>query len=438
MNTVLIIFLLWVPFILYASIYGTIYSVRGYKKGLYRSLISVGATGVAGVISAILAKFFAARIADDAYNAIMSEGIDASSPFVADLVALFAKGALQGFMALFLFSSILFWATIIVKVIASAIVKNRFEPQNKSMRWAGMGVRLVEAIVFSLLLLLPLYGTLATYMPIAEDVIAMTTTTDSESDDLTVLEIIGEINNHPLLKAVRTKPITVIYNALSESNLESSSINLPEIVSSVSGILEQLKGIKNIPEEERVAAIQSLIQYLESDVVNQEWVYDVYLLAKNEIVKMYNESTSDMTAEERRVADELIKSLDMPKKDFQAGVKESLRFTEYLIESDFMDKLENEGESVFDDDEFLYSLGEWLNCSDSMLAIKKTLVLTALNSVTEDIDASMKIISELDLKIHTDKEEQKNEAKEILKIIFENLMNETSNIDSAAESAPIS
>ena len=73
MNTALIVFLLWVPFLLYASIYGTIYSIRGYKKGLYRSLISGGATVVAGVISAILAKFFAVGIADDAYNAMMAE-----------------------------------------------------------------------------------------------------------------------------------------------------------------------------------------------------------------------------------------------------------------------------------------------------------------------------------------------------------------------------
>ncbi len=410
MNPNLIIFVLWIPFIFLLSIYGTIYCIRGYKKGLYRSLISVGATVVSGIISAILAKFFASGIADSAYNTILAESIGDSNPLFADFIKLFAKGILQGFIALFLFSSILFMLTIIFKVIAAAIVKDRFEPENKGMRWAGLGVRFVEAIVFTLLLLLPIYGTLATYMPIAEEIIDMSMTSDGESEDMVVSDIIEKIGDHPLLKAAKTKPMEVIYNGLADSKVENSNLNIPKMLSSLSGILEQLKGIENLPEEEQKAAIQSLIKYIDENLVGREWFYDVYSLAKNEFVKMYNSSMSDLLGEEKVFADEFIASLELSEKDFQSCAKESLEFAEYIIENDLLIKMEQEDLSVLYTDECLYRFGEWLNCNESMLSFKKMMIMSSLNVFTGSAENSFKLLSRVDIKIHTDKEEQKQEA----------------------------
>lgn len=417
MNTSLITLLLWIPFLLYASIYGTIYSIRGYKKGLYRSLISVGATVVSGIISAILAKFFASGMADRIYGSILSENITDSNEMFSMFIELFAKGILQGFIALFMFSAILFLLTIILKVIASAIVKDKFEPTDKKMRWAGFGVRFVEAMFFSLLLLLPIYGTMATYMPIAEEIINLSDTANEDDINMSASEIIGQISDHPLLKAAKTKPMKVIYNGLADTKLENSNLNLPEMISSISGVLEQLKGIEALPENEQKEAVQTLIKYVDKNLVGQDWFYDIYLLAKNELIKMYNSSTNDLTGEEKAFADEFIASLEISEKDFQSCVRGTLDFAEHLIKSDFLDKMEQEDDAALYSDEFLYSFGEWLNCSESMLSIKKVLLLSCLNSITDSTDESMKIISELNLKIHTDKEEQKKEAAEILAIL---------------------
>ena len=410
MDPNLIVFVLWLPFIFLLSIYGTIYCIRGYKKGLYRSLVSVGATVVSGIISAILAKFFASGIADNVYKSIMAENIGNSNPLFADFIELFAKGVLQGFIALFLFSSILFLLTIIFKIIASAIVKDKFEPENKGMRWAGLGVRLVEAIVFTLLLLLPIYGTLATYMPVAEEIIDMSTTSDDEGEEMIVSDIIGKIGNHPLLKAAKTKTMEAIYNTLADSKVENSNLNLPKMISSISGVLEQLKGIENLPEEEQKSAVQSLINYIDENLVGQEWFYDVYSLTINELVKMYNSSMGDLSGEEKVFAEEFIASLDLSEKDFQSCSKESLDFVEYIIENDLLTKMEQEDLSVLYNDECLYRFGEWLNCNESMISFKKMLIMSSLNEFTGSAENSLKLLSKVNLKIHTDKEVQKQEA----------------------------
>ena len=417
MNTFLVTFLMWIPFLLYASIYGTIYSIRGYKKGLYRSLISVVATVVSGIISAILAKFFAVGMADRIYNLVMSENGGSSNETFDRIVELFAKGLIQGIIALFMFSTILFFLTIILKVIASVIVKDRFEPQNPKMRWGGLGVRFIEAMIFSLLLLLPIYGTAATYMPIVEEMIEFSSTSDEIEDVMVASEIVGKIGNHPLVKAAKTKPMEIIYNGLAKTKIENSTLNLPKMISSISGVLEQLKGIENLPEDEQKLAIQSLIKYIDKNLIGQEWFYDVYLLVKDEMVNMYKSSTNDLTDDEKVFADEFIVSLDMSEKEFQSCMKGTLDFAEYLITSDFMNRLEQGEDEVLYTDEFLYSFGKWLNCSESMLSIKKMFVLMSLNSVTKNAEVSMKIISGLNLKIHTDKEEQKTEAAGILDII---------------------
>ncbi len=414
MNNGLIVFILWLPFIFLFAIYGTIYSIRGYKKGLYRSLVSVGATVVSGIISALLAKFFAVGFADNIYNAMLAESVGNTNSIYTELIELFAKGILQGFVALFMFSTILFFLTIILKVIAGVIVKEKFEPENKIMRWSGLGVRLVEAVIFSLLLLLPIYGTMATYLPIAEELIGLSDTPIEDGEDISATEIIGQINNHPLLKAAKTKPMQAIYNGLAESKMENTNLNLPKMVSSISGIFEQLKGIENLPENEQKAAVQSLIKYIDKNFVGQEWFYDVYLLAKDELVKMYNSSTGDLSGEEKKIADEFIKTLDISEKDFQSCVRESLNFAEYVLESDIIGKIKNEDANALYSDECLYRFGKWLNCNESMLSVKKMIVMSFLGKFMDGADNPMNVLSKVNLKIHTDKEEQKKEAGAIL------------------------
>jgi hypothetical protein len=414
MDNSLVVFILWLPFVFLFAIYGTIYSIRGYKKGLYRSLVSVGATVVSGIISALLAKFFAVGIADNAYNAMLAETVDDTNAIYTELIELFAKGILQGFVALFMFSAILFFLTIILKVIAGVIVKDKFEPENKIMRWSGLGVRFVEAIIFSLLLLLPIYGTMATYLPVAEEIIGLVDTPAEQGGEVSATEIIGQINNHPLLKAAKTKPMQVIYNGIAESKVENTNLNLPKIVSSVSGIFEQLKGIENLPENEQKAAVQSLIKYIDKNLVGQEWFYDIYLLAKDELVKMYNSSTGDLSGEEKKIADEFIKTLDISEKDFQSCIKESLNFAEYLLESDIIEKIKNEDANALYSDECLYNFGKWLNCNESMLSVKKMIVMSFLGKFMDSEDNLMNVLSKVNLKIHTNKEEQKKEAGAIL------------------------
>ena len=59
MDTSMINLILWIPFLLAVVITGLIFMIGGYRKGIRRALVSLGATVVGAVLSILLAKVIA-------------------------------------------------------------------------------------------------------------------------------------------------------------------------------------------------------------------------------------------------------------------------------------------------------------------------------------------------------------------------------------------
>ena len=189
------------------------------------------------------------------------------------------------------------------------------------------------------------------------------------------------------------------------------------MVGAVSGVMEKLSALEGMSEAEQKQAITDLVEYIDKNFVGEKWFYRVYDLARSELVKQYDVSSSGLSDEEKKFADEFIKSLEISEKDFQTCAEKGLDLAHYVIEKDLLTRMEAEELSVLYYDEFLYKLGETLNCNESMLAFKKIMIMPALNEFTGSADASLKLLSANPLKLHTDKESQKQEAGAVLLLL---------------------
>ncbi|MBQ6702523.1 MAG: CvpA family protein [Clostridia bacterium] len=417
MNQTIINLILWLPFLLLFAIYGTIYAISGYKKGVYKALISVGATVVAGLVSAVLAKLIAPSIANAIYNVL-----DLSSEWgegaYANLAEILTLSVIQSIITMLIFSCVIFVFSIILRVVASKLSKGKFEPENKGMRWGGLSIGLLEAFIFTLILLLPLYGTLATYSPIAEslyDISVQNNENTAGVDDLKI--VLSTVNGNTIVQIVKATPVQGIYTGLSGSSVNDTSINVPEMVTTCETVVSKAKLLISLPEEEQWGAAEELVDYAEKNVVGQPWVYDLYILAKNEVVALLDEQSVDFTEEEKRLVEELISSLDISKKDFNYCMKEGLDFAKYVLQNKILQRMVDgtmTEEELLGNEEFFKELGSLINCSEAVLPIKRLIFMSMVYNLTEDYSETVRLLEKYPIKIYTDEASQKKEALAIL------------------------
>ena len=168
---------LWIPFGIVFLISAILFCRTGYKRGLWRSLISLGATAVSASVSLLLAGLMAQPIAGALIAALEQRRalgeLEAFRPLLA--------GVVKSLLALIIFSVLLFITAIIAKVLADKYLKKYCMTDRKELRWGGLGVRLIDALLYTQLLLLPLYGTIAAYFPAVNTV--MTATAQIREDE---------------------------------------------------------------------------------------------------------------------------------------------------------------------------------------------------------------------------------------------------------------
>ena len=73
MDISMIHFILWIPFLVVVVITGLSFMIGGFRKGLRRALVSLGATVVGAVLSILLAKLIAPLVTPAVSNIIPVE-----------------------------------------------------------------------------------------------------------------------------------------------------------------------------------------------------------------------------------------------------------------------------------------------------------------------------------------------------------------------------
>ncbi len=362
--------ILWVPFGIVMIISGAIFLTAGYKRGLWHALISLGATVVAALLGLLLAKPVAEPLARTVFDAVMATaGQEAamSSQMLMGLV----KSLISAALSLVLFSALLLVFAIVLKCVANYIQKNRFQTDSKAMKWAGLGVRAVDTLLFSLLLLIPIYGTIATYGPVAEAVVPQ---------DSAVKIYMQEATSHPAVQLSGAGPVEWVYTGLSNVQMNNATVNVADMAETVEELMGRVEVISNAPAEELPGLTQDMVQFVRADVIEKDWCYD---LVQEMLTMAQTTMRQELSGEDLEMADTFMALFQMSKEEFKANGIQILDFTAYILQLGVVDNEEN-AELVMQSDEFLTRLGSLMNCTRQAVAAKNLMIRSFLQDEVFD------------------------------------------------------
>lgn len=355
---------LLLPFLCVLATLGIIYLVNGYKKDLGRSLVSFAATVVAIGVSLLFAKLISAAVAGKIMSFLPEDAVESLSE-IGTLGNTLVQAAVEIVLSFVLFGLIFVIILAILKAVGKKISLGKIEELNtgkSGTRLAGMGIRGIDAILVSVMLLLPLYGTIATVVPPAATLMHITENFPSSSDgdvdyapeehgsdsaeqtrDDTVsiaipqkssiyssnvfagkaavvpainfaaaigsstatpepAEILDTIANHPVLLPYKYGPGSWVYSDLSSVSMNGSVVDICASINSLDGVLSKIEACIYAVEQQDISgtavAVQDLIEYLRSEVIYQRWSYNMVMAIIGELDASIESSIEMIEGEE--------------------------------------------------------------------------------------------------------------------------------------------
>ena len=230
--------ILWIPFLLLFASVGIPFCLKGFKKGLFHSLISTAATLAAAFVSFFAAKFVAS-LAVGGILSMLPDVSDTPLASLGEIMPVFVEGTVTGLLALVIFVIILAILAPVCKLLLALLPV----PKAKGLlsRLLGMALRFVDGVILTILLLLPIYGTIAAYGPAVE----MTFALNEQEADLNMKDYVQCAMEHPVVSLARTPLFSAIYNGLSAANTSGGAVNMPKTIQAITNTVESFQAILN-------------------------------------------------------------------------------------------------------------------------------------------------------------------------------------------------
>lgn len=333
MSPSLLNLLLWVPFLTVFFISGLIFCISGYKKGLWRALISLGVTVLSAIASMLLSNVIAKALVPTVVAYVPVDDIFESIPLSESVVNDLVHGLVGSVLSLVLFVVLMFVLTFIFKLVANAIKRKSLITPQKGYKFGGLGVRFVDAVLYTILLLLPIYGTIQTYMPTVQTVLNFV---DDSEDVAEIKQYIEVLSSHPVALMTKPTPIAAIYKGLQNFELNESKVNIPEIVETTGKTVTMLKDLTEKDPTEFGEDELEIIEHLRENVVEQDWFYSVFSEA---IASIKTQLPTDSEDERVQI---LLSMLDMNKDDFKENCTALLDIFDLVIRHDLINMIKNE------------------------------------------------------------------------------------------------
>jgi hypothetical protein len=408
--------ILWVPFVVVFLISALIFCIAGYRKGLWRALISLGITIVSAIISFFLSKVVAGVVSGGIVASVLAS-LPADQVGVA-IIKTLIPSLVQAILAVVFFAGIFFVVTLIGKIIGNVVKRDALQVEHPGLKWGGLGVRFVDAIVYTVLFLLPLYGTLGTFAPTVQTVLKL------GGEEMAIFaEYLGAITNHPVVGMTNNSVIGDVYGGLMDASGTTNSdgstnVNVNEVVDAMDQTMVKFEALQSATtDEEFEDACLDLVTHLKENVVEADWSYDMIqettTVMKEEIVN----SMQNASPEEIKQVETVVSMLDMTKEEFQENGVVMLEFVEYALKNDVMDSLESGDMSALQNEEFYEEAATLLNATEKTNEIKKYLITETVSTmVGGDAAAVEEIMSSYDDSAVTTPEAQKQEIQAWIEI----------------------
>lgn len=364
--------ILWAPFLAILMISGLIFCISGYKKGLWRALISLGVTLLSAGLSILLANVLANVLAPTAMSMINVEEMFGELPISASAIQDIIKGLVGSVISLVLFVVLMFVLTFILKLVSNAIKRHSLITTEKGYKLGGLGVRFVDAVIYSLLLLLPIYGSIQAYVPTVQTILNFVEIEDSKE----IKEYVDVLASHPVVLMTKPSPIAAVYKGLQNFKVNDAVVNIPEIVETAGKTVTMLDDLSKKDITELGKEDLEIIDHLRDNVVGEDWFYAV---AGEAINSVKQEITTELDPEDE-YSKMILELLDMDKESFEKNCTALLDIVELLIKHDLINMLQGDDIDVVK----LYESGcipdalRIVNENDQLLAIKTMVIKNAI------------------------------------------------------------
>ncbi|MBQ2827258.1 MAG: hypothetical protein IJF13_08540 [Clostridia bacterium] len=415
MSIELLNLLLWSPFFLVAFIAGLVYIISGARRGVGHALVSLGATVASVIFSVIFARLLSALLSAPISKLLPIEELMIDEGFPPSLVTGITTGLVQMLLAYILLFLLLIIFTAVLRHVARKLYqkskKKAFEKKfllqaeqtpgagqqirvsrgyPAGLRILGMLVGVVSAFVFSVVLLLPVYGTLAAYVPAAETFARISEASESdpepfmpasdsdtvlrspvyhESNEPTATEILKCITSHPIVKVSGSAPFAVVYNSLSYVSVNGHTVNPPKIADVADNVAETFYRLSvTTPDSpDFVPLCKDVVAVIREEVINSDWCYGIF----SEVMTALKNDPEAADGLEI-----LMPIADISRKEFTETGNTLLDFLSLALEKDIVSILSEENEEKLFSSGILKDLGKTLNSTDTIVSLKANYIST--------------------------------------------------------------
>ena len=427
MDVNIINLVLWAPFALIGLLTALIYVIKGLRKGVKPALVSLAAIVLAAFLGIFIARALAGMIAPALQGAIPAETFALS-----DMLMLLVLSVISTLAAMLLFMLLFLILTPIIAAIGKAILRKKTEPAplTGGDKAGGAALGLVSALLFTLIFLLPVYGSLAAYAPVVRGALDMipdvSVTVHQESytpqtlsatarpvnretapaadSDLQLLrDILDCILQHPLVELSSSAPVQEVYQSLSQVKNEQASLNVADMAATVEELMDKITAVTQADDAHRSDACRELVIFCRENVLTQNWAYTVYAIVLEEADDLFDDEPH---------AEEILDLLTFDAEEFQDNAAAILDFFGAVLEQDALEQLEQGDIAALVASGLLDEAVKLLNTTDKMAELKNLVYRIALESVAKGkADQARAFAAKYPLTRLTDAALQKQEAE---------------------------
>lgn len=415
--------IIWIPFILVVLVTFILTGISGFRKGLWRALLSLGgvllSAAVSILFSSLLSKLLAPTVSSFALQHLPMEDVPAT---LADTIANMVVGCVLS-VVLFGFFMIVF--SIVFHIISMKVNSDRLNVSTKGLKWAGLGVGLATSLVFALIFLSPAYSTIGTAAGVALQLSPPTqnnqeipgSSVANPNAPLDAEGALGALKEHALVKASTSGPLTIINDNVVNLGVGSESLSIPAIMDTFDKLGQKLELIANADQDDIEPLCKDFIEILKKDVVHTGWSYSAFNMGIDLLKDTLDENLPEDVAQQLDLTP-IFEQLDLSRDEFMLNCDSLLNFMQYALEHDFLKFAETEDFSILYDNGIIAEAGKVANVSEQSVMIKKIIFAAAVSDMFEgDFAKGLAFVESSDLGMITDPDEQFAEAEAIL-ILF--------------------
>ena len=403
---------LWIPFAFMLLISGLIFAIRGWKKGLPRTVLYLISTVLAAIVALLVSRLLSRFVSPPLVD-LISQKMTVPEGMGSGLAMSLIEGIIRAAVSMLLFPFFLFLFNILIRLIATHIRIPFLDLPKYRMPGVALAIGLVTAVFYSILMMLPLYGTIGAYVPTIRSVLEMT----GEEVDEETNRILRELGDHAMVKVAYSGPAAALYDELTALPFGESNIKLPDVTRSMKRLAESFQELEECEPGDEESELLDFAYTFRREVVRQPWCYDVCMGVVTEVRKeVEHEIDMDyMTDEEVEFLEDMLETLECSEEVFVENLDSFTDLTILMLEEDGIELIENGDLTALRKTGILEETGKLFNSNDEGVALKKMLMTIILSdAVGGDFETAMEILEEADIEEFEDERDQLEEAEAIL------------------------